>query len=89
MKTKKQQSQATKATFGITKKHPLVPCWTKLLYKWTDGQTSHTQDSSHEQHAPLWLPFFCVNEDTQDSVRQIPKKKTDPQEDPQEPTWPV
>jgi hypothetical protein len=48
----------------------------KLPYKWTDGQTSPTQNSSHEQRAPLQLPFFCVNEDTQDS-------KTDPQEDTQ------
>jgi hypothetical protein len=57
----------------------------KLPYKQTDGQTNPTQDSSHERRAPPWLPFFCVNEDTQDSVRQIPKMKTDPQEDPQEP----
>jgi hypothetical protein len=56
----------------------------KVPYKWTDRQTSLTQDSSHEWRTPLQLSFFCVNEDTQDSVRQtpkkIPKKKTDPQE---------
>jgi hypothetical protein len=49
----------------------------KLPYKWTDGQTSPTHDSSHEwQCTSVQLSFFCVNEDTQDSVRQIPKKKT-------------
>jgi hypothetical protein len=49
----------------------------KLPYERTDGQTSPTHDSSHERRAPPWVPFFCVNEDPQDS-------KTDPQEDTQE-----
>jgi hypothetical protein len=53
-------------------------CWTKLPYEWTDGQTSPTHDSSHEWRAPPWVPFFCVNEDTQDS-------KTDPQDEDRSP----
>jgi hypothetical protein len=45
---------------------------------------SPTHDSSHKRCTPLQLSFFRVNEDTQDSVRQILKKKTDPLEDPKE-----
>ena len=58
----------------------------KLPYKCTGGQTSHTHDSSHEWSTLPQFSFFHVNEDTQDSVRQTPKKnpkkKTDHQEDP-------
>jgi hypothetical protein len=75
-----QQKNSNSFTSPATMKFALQAaakenCWTKLPYEQTDGQTSPTQDSSHERCAPPWLPFFCVNEDsTQDSVRRHPRR---------------